>query len=237
MTETRASRLQSALYASVSICLALGIALPAHACITTTYPDTIAVGEVRTRAGSWRPIRLEASGAMFRLEYTSPASPTGWIAVVGSSTSPGMVEASNSVGWELAPAIAYWFPVDKNGNHVPSRPARKTTWAQAISAAGLPGNFLGQDYTSYESSSQIRYGTTCRFFKDGDLFDVCRQSNFVSKRRADIGLPVVIENKLGTTVYRTTGMTNVTIPSDRFNVPRVRYEVATCSGSHTQGLG
>jgi hypothetical protein len=172
------------------------------------YQGSVAEARVRTKTGTWLPLRIEASDEFIRIEYPSSRSPTGRVAVVG----------------EAEREAAVWFPVGGKGERATATPvAKKTTWSQALTAIGLPSTLLARYAADWAPTHKVG-PYVCRGANGDWAYDgtwdksVCVEV-LKNSDKIHSGLPLYASDQQGMRVFEVTRIAHQTVPKSRFQPP------------------
>ena len=213
----------------IAICgLSSVLCSPALACVPFMYLPTVADARVRTNAGKWRPIHIEASGSRLRLEYASSASASGRVAVVG----------------EVERGVAFWFPIRPDGTALPNSRARKTSWSSALSSTGLPADFLVRSAASWGLAKRWK-GHLCRpaiVGWDTSLSNRTQLCIHVPGARTDwpgnlTGIPIYAADAAARRIFEVTSMSNQPVSGYRLGPPQPVGQARSGAGCGLSGSG
>jgi hypothetical protein len=209
-------RLRTLAASVVSAAVALQGA-PALACAAFPYEDAVAEARFRGADGRWRPLHIEVSGPLMRLEYDSTRSASGRVGIVFD------VESDKAL---VFPAPGPFKAPQQ------ARIAIPTTLAAALSGPGLPealvGRYPARPYPLTAPRKEGRF--TCR--------DAIRMP-YSSDNRVDrsvcvidlgekrgVGLPAQAVDGGGRRTFELVSVAYRRVPLERFHAP-VGFQVAS----------
>lgn len=192
----------------------------AHACAAFTYADAVAEARVRGADGQWRPLQIEVSGPLMRLEYDSTRSASGRVGIVFD------VESDRAL---VFPAPGP-FEAPKQ-----ARIAIPMTLHSALSGPGLPKTLLARyPLRGYPVASAPRAGRfPCRDALGEPYTDVRDRSDRsvcvidLGEQRG-VGLPAYATDSAGKRVFELVKVSYRAVPLERFRAP-AGFQVATPS--------
>lgn len=206
----------------VALCaVSTTLATPALACAPFHYIPTTAEARV-FKVGKWRSIHIEAFEAWMRIEYASPDSPSGRVAVVG----------------RVDEDTVLWFPITTQGEPVSGAQSLKTSWRSTLSTLGLEPNFLKRYDAPW--APNIKWGQlTCRPVGSGhrpqgvvrDMYDqsVCVQ--VVKSEEFRVGIPLYMTNRMARRIFEVTKLSNAPVPEARFRAPKTEFTKSVGCGA------
>jgi hypothetical protein len=189
---------------------------PVLACAAFPYEDAVAEARVRGADGRWRPLHIEVSGPLMRLEYDSTRSASGRVGIV----------------FDVERDKALVFPAP--GQFEAPRQARiaiPTMLDAALAGPGVPKAVVGR-------FPARRYPRTAP--RDGRFpcYDALREANSADDRadksvcvvelgeNRGVGLPAYAVDRGGKRVFELLSVTYQPVPIERFRAP-AGFQVAS----------